>query len=73
MGKHSDFRIRSFQVQILQKYFNEFMWFFFCGGEGVATHRLPCLRYGSHYLEVEICHRWKLLSANPKFSDWKKL
>ena len=36
-------------------------------GEGVATRRLPCLRYGSHYLEVEICHRWTLLSTNPKF------
>ena len=35
--------------------------------------RLPCLRYGSHYLEVEICHWWTLLSANPKFSGWKKL
>ena len=42
-------------------------------GDGVATRRLPCLRYGSHYLEVEICHRWTLLSANPKFSGWKKL
>ena len=40
-------------------------------GEGVATRRLPCLRYGSHYLEVEICHRWTLLSVNPKFSGWK--
>ena len=81
MGKHSDFRIRSFQTvdpwQILQlnrkteKYFKEFIWFFFCCGEGVATRRLPCLRYGSHYLEVEICHRWTLLSANLKFSGWK--
>ena len=40
-------------------------------GEGVATRRLPCLRYGSHYLEVAICHRWTLLSVNPKFSGWK--
>ena len=81
MGKHSAFRIRSFQAvdpwQILQfnrkteKYFKEFIWFFFCWGEGVATRRLPCLRYGSHYLEVEICHRWTLLSANLKFSGWK--
>ena len=38
----------------------------------MATRRLPCLKYGSHYLEVEICHRWTLLSAKPKFSGWKK-
>ena len=78
MGKHSDFRISSFQVvdawRILQfnrkteKYLKEFIWFFFCRGEGATTRRLPCLRYGSHYLEVEICHWWTLLSANPKFS-----
>ena len=37
----------------------------------MATRRLPCLRYGSHSLEVEICHRWSLLSAKPKFSGWK--
>ena len=83
MGKHSDFRISSFQVvdawRILQfkrkteKYFKEFICFIFCRGEGAATRRLPCLRYGSHYLEVEICHWWTLLSANPKFSGWKKL
>ena len=82
MGKHSDFRISSFQAvdawRILQfnrkteKYFKEFIWFFFCRGEGGATRRLPCLSYGSHYLEVEICHRWTLLSANPNFSGWKK-
>ena len=42
-------------------------------GEGVATRRLPCLRYVSHYLEVEISHRWTLLSVNPKISGWKKL
>ena len=91
MGKHSDFRISSFQVvdawRILQfnrkteKYFKEFIWFFFCRGvgggeEAVATRRLPCVRYGSHYLEdleVGICHRWTMLSAKPKFSGWKKL
>ena len=82
MGKHSGFRISSFQVvdawRILQlnrkteKYFKEFIWFFFCRGEGAATRRLPCLRYGSHYLEVELCHRWTLQSANPKFSGRKK-
>ena len=54
MGKLSDFRIRSFQVvdawRILQfnrkteKYFKEFIWFFFCRGEGAATRRLPCLK-----------------------------
>ena len=52
----------------LKNILKSLMWFFFCRGEGVATRRLPCLRYGSHYLEVEICHRWTLLSANPKFS-----
>ena len=31
----------------------------------MATRRLPCLRYGSHYLEVEICHQWTLLCENP--------
>ena len=46
---------------------------FFGGREGAATRRLPCLRYGSHYLDAEISHRWTLLSANPKFSGWKKL
>ena len=46
------------------------------GEEAVATRRLPCVRYGSHYLEdleVGICHRWTMLSAKPKFSGWKKL
>ena len=68
---NSDFRISSFQVvdlwRILQfirkieKYFEEFIWFFFCQREGAATLRLPCLRYGSHYLEVEVCQQWTLL------------
>ena len=40
-------------------------------GEGVATRRLPCPRYGSHYLEVEICHRWTLLSATRSFQAGK--
>ena len=44
---------------------------FLCPAEGAAARRLPCLRYGSHFLEVEICHRWTLLSVNPKFSGWK--
>ena len=80
-GKHSDFRISSFQVvdvwRILQfngkteKYFKEFIWFFFCRGEGAATRWLPYLRYGSHYLEVEICHRWTLLSATRSFQAGK--
>ena len=37
----------------------------------MATCRLPCLRYGSHYLVVEICHRWTLLSATPSFQVGK--
>ena len=51
MGKHSDFRISSFEVvdawRILQfntkteKYFKEFIWSFFCRGEGAATRKLP--------------------------------
>ena len=48
-----------------EKYFKEFIWFFFCRGEGAATRRLPCLRYGSHYLEVGICDRWTFLCENP--------
>ena len=88
MGKHSDFRISSLQVvdawRILQfnrkteKYFKESIWVFFCRGEGVATRRLPWLRYGSHYLVVEICHRWTLLSTTrsfqvgKNFENWQK-
>ena len=82
MGKHSDFRISSLQVvdawRILQfnrkteKYFKEFIWVFFCRGEGAATRGLPWLRYGSHYLVVEICHRWTLLSATRSFQVGKK-
>ena len=33
----------------------------------------PWLRYGSHYLAVEICHRWTLLSATPSFQVGKSL
>ena len=40
-------------------------------GEGAATRRLPYLRYGWHYLEVEICHRWTLLSATRSFQAGK--
>ena len=43
------------------------MGFLLSGGEGAATRRLPRLRYGSHYLVVEICHRWTLLSATRSF------
>ena len=48
------------------KEFKEFIWFFFCRGEGVATRRLPCLRYGSHYLEVEIWHLWDIAKCEPQ-------
>ena len=49
------------------------MWVFFCRGEGAATRRLPWLRYGSHYLVVEICHRWTLLSATRSFQVGKSV
>ena len=82
MGKHSGFRISSLQVvdewRILQfnrkteKYFKEFQYgFSFVGGEGAASRRPPWLRYGSHYLAVEICHRWTLLSATRSFQVGK--
>ena len=45
---------------------------FLLSGEGAATRRLPWLRYGSHYLVVEICHRWTFAKCDPKFSGWKK-
>ena len=37
----------------------------------MATCRLPCLRYRLHYLVVEICHRWTLLSATQSFQVGK--
>ena len=38
-------------------------------------YRLPCLRYGSYYLEVEICNRWTLLSfqVGKNFENRQKL
>ena len=40
--------------------------------QGVANaFPRPWLRYGSHYLAVEICHRWTLLSATPSFQVGK--